>query len=159
MEKFNDRVDFLWQILGYKSARAFDRALGIPEKQTASITGIRQTLPKVDYVQKIIEVHPEVNTNWLLGGGGEWKNPPKGYIEELQTKIETLLKDLEESTKKQNEVLEENTVFRNSIVNMAVKSNFGGVVNFRFASTGMPVCKIIRVNFTGFTRSCTRMMS
>jgi hypothetical protein len=131
MEKFNDRIDFLWHTLGYKSSREFDRTLGIPEKQTSSITGPKQSLPRIDYVQRIVEVHPEVNANWLLVGGSEWKNPPKNYLEELKRKIEELSSSLEKLSKEKEEVLEENSVFRNSIINLAINrpANFHPVSN------------------------------
>ena len=120
MKKFNERIDFVWQVLGYKSTRAFDRALGIPESQTCTITGPRQATPRIDYVQKIVELHPEVNTNWLLTGEEEWRKPPKGELEALKRKIEELTNTLEQISKEKEEVLEENSVFRNSIVNLAV---------------------------------------
>lgn len=136
MKHFNERVDFIWQVLGYKSTRAFDRALGIPESQTCTITGPRQATPRIDYVQKIVELHPEVNTNWLLTGEEEWRKPPKGYLEELKRKIEELTNSLEQLSKEKNEVLEENSVFRNSIINLAVNRPSA---NFQHVSMETPV--------------------
>jgi hypothetical protein len=40
IETFNDRVKWLYQKLGYKSGREFDRRTGIAETNTAGITGV-----------------------------------------------------------------------------------------------------------------------
>jgi hypothetical protein len=134
MEKFNDRIDFLWRTLGYKSARSFDRALGVSEKQTAAITGVRQVMPRADYVQRIVELHPEVNANWLLIGIDEWRNPPKDFVDRLLKKIEELSIELEASKTDKGNLQIENEGLKNSVVNLALfqagqTSNFQPVSN------------------------------
>lgn len=154
LEKFNSRIDFLWRTLGYKSSREFDRALGIPETHTSGITGPRQTTPKVDYVQRIIAIHPEVNANWLLVGVDEWSNPPKGYLDDLLKKIESLSRDLDEATKVNSDVLAENALFRNSIVSLAVsKTNFQSAANFNSVGKKSPVNRRLGVIIPFFAHS------
>ena len=138
IDKFNDRVAFLWHTLGYKSARAFDRAIGVPENQTFSITGPRQTLPKVDYVQKIIAIHPEVNANWLLAGIDDWKNSPKKSVDNLIAELEAL-KQEREMMKRENEGL------KNSVVNLGLYQT-GQASNFQPVSNRTPARKRVIVS-------------
>ncbi len=138
LDTFNDRVKWLYQKLGYKSGRLFDKAIGVVETNTAGITGPRQTTPKVEYVQKILAVHDTVNANWLLVGQGEWCLPPKKSIEDLMAELDAV--------KLERDVIrKENEGLRNSVVNLALfqaqtaSSNLQNVANFKFVSSKKPV--------------------
>lgn len=151
MDTLNSRLKILIEKLGYGSNRSFDKALDVPETQTASITGPKQSMPNSNYIIKLALKFPQVDLRWLMVGEGEMfilEKINKKYVSELEAK-------LEEKTKEADTFLFSLKMAHQNAAN----SNFQSASNFNFASTGMPVCKIIRVNFTGFTRSCTRMMS
>ena len=130
MEKFSDRIDFLWRTLGYKSARSFDRAIGFSEKQTDAVTGIRQVMPKINYIQSIVKLHPEVSIEWLIMGGNEWKNLPKKTVEDLLLELEAL-KEERELIKKENQGL------KDSVLGLALLQA-GHTPNFQLVSNKTP---------------------
>jgi hypothetical protein len=134
IETFNDRVKWLYQKLGYKSGREFDRRTGIAETNTAGITGCRQITPKIEYVQKILLVHPNVNANWLLIGVGEAFMPDdaiKDSREELIREIEMLKQQVKG--------------LQFGLISAANSVNFQSAVNFKIVSNKKPVSQRIGI--------------
>lgn len=128
LDTFNDRVKWLYQKLGYKSGREFDRRTGIAETNTAGITGPRQITPKIEYVQKILTVHPNVNANWLLIGTGE------AFIPEDDTKVSI------EELIRENEMLKQQVKgLQFGLISAANSANFQSAANFKFVSKKSPV--------------------
>lgn len=137
METFNDRLKQLIERLNFKSSRKFDQEIGVPESQTTYITGPRQTIPRVDYLQKIKLRFTNVNTDWLISGEGDmFFNPPKKSIEDLLAEVE-VLKQERDLMRRENEGL------KNSVVNLGLFQNSQSV-NFLPVSIETPVNQKIR---------------
>jgi hypothetical protein len=142
LDTFNDRVKWLYQKLGYKSGREFDRRTGIAETNTAGITGPRQITPKIEYVQKILTVHPNVNANWLLIGTGE------AFMPEDDTKvgIEELIRE--------NEMLKQQVKgLQFGLISAANSANFQSAANFNSVGKKSPVNRRFGVIIPFFAHS------
>ena len=135
METFNKRLKVLIETLGFASSRKFDMEIGVPESQTACVTGPKQTTPKIDYLQKVKVRFPQVNVDWLICGEGDMLRAESN----------------ERSSKKINEeyLVQENALLKQRIQGLefglslaANSANFQKNtmgVNFRFVSSKKPV--------------------
>ena len=132
METFNKRLKILIETLGFSSSRKFDMEIGVPESQTACVTGPKQTTPKIDYLQKVKARFPQINVDWLICGEGEMFRP----------------ESTDRSTKKLNEeyLVSENALLKQRIqglefgLSLAANSvNFQGSGNFPFVNKKSPV--------------------
>lgn len=152
MDTVNERLRFfIEEVVKPKSLRAFDLQIGVAETHTNNIVGKKQNMPNGSYFQKLKEKYPTLSLDWLISGDGDMFKPePSIDKSNFELNLELL---------RENEQLKQQVQgLQFGLISAAQSANFKAV-NFNFASTGMPVCKIIKVNFTGFTRSCTRMMS
>lgn len=132
MRTFNDRLKHLIEALNFKASRKFDQEIGVPESQTTYITGPRQTIPRVDYLQKIKARFSNVNIDWLISGDGEmFFAPPKKSMDDLLAELEAL-KQERDLIKRENEGL------KNSVVNLGLYQTAQSA-NFYLVSMETPV--------------------
>lgn len=52
------------------SARAFSRAIGVPDNNTQNYLGPKAALPKADYLERVVLHFQSINPWWLLTGIG-----------------------------------------------------------------------------------------
>ena len=132
METFNSRLKLLMDHLGFTS-RNFDKEIGVPQTQTSSVVGPKQTIPRTDYAIKIKGRFQNVNLNWLLAGEGEMFNDPNKENHKLN----------EESLVQENKMLKQRIQGLEFGLSLAANSaNFqqgNTAVNFKLVSRNAPV--------------------
>lgn len=132
MDTLNSRLKILIEKLGYGSNRSFDKALDVPETQTASITGPKQSMPNSNYIIKLALKFPQVDLRWLMVGEGEMFKPSGVKNGDIVEELERLK---QENTLLRNEL--QGSRFALSLV--AQNSNFQSASNFKFVSSKKPV--------------------
>jgi hypothetical protein len=66
----NERLKFLLEHYNL-SARNFGRAIGVPENNTQNYLGPKGSIPKADYLERVLRHFQSINPSWLLLGEGE----------------------------------------------------------------------------------------
>jgi hypothetical protein len=64
------RLNFLLKHFNL-SARKFSRAIGVPENNTQNYLGENATIPKADYLERVVLYYGSINAHWLLTGDGD----------------------------------------------------------------------------------------
>jgi phage repressor protein C with HTH and peptisase S24 domain len=68
---FNERINLLIGDLYQGNKKKFSQATGIPYTTVVEYSSGKNTDPKMSLLEKILDVHKNVNPSWLLTGSGE----------------------------------------------------------------------------------------